>query len=306
MTALLWASLGLSVGAAILYASLALRRPIALTYLAFCGMMALLAVFLYFELVVARATRIDEAVTAMRWQVFAAIGFCACTLAFIPAYAGVRPPRLLMIALVAVLVAFFVVNVVTPNGLWFSGRPTLVRATMLGQHYTTVVARPLSVLQLVYASYMIALQLTALALAGVLFRRGMTQRATALALSLVLIIVTNGADIVRDLRGGAWPYVGQLGLVALGLIMSIQLAREFRMKTESLADAIGEVSRQAGQLTAILGALRTLEDSMLASVARLEAGMACLRASTGDTADLARLGRAVTRLRDVSRAMSPA
>ncbi len=306
MTGMLWASLGLSMGAAILYASLALRRPIDLTYLAFAGMMALLAVFLYFETVLAGADTLDAATTAVRRQVFAAHGFCACALVFIPAYAGVRPPRWLMVVLAGVLAVFFVENLIAPYGLSFNGRPALLRGHLFGRRYTTLAAQPMSTLQVAYASYMLALQAISLGLTVVLFRRGKTQRATALAISLVLIGVANGADILRDVKGASWPYVGEYGLVALALIMSVQLAREFRMKTESLAIAIQEVTRQAEQLAAILGALRTLEDSMLASVATLEAGMARLAARAGDTADLARLGRAVTRLREVSRAMSPA
>jgi hypothetical protein len=304
MTVLSWTSLGVSLGAAILFASLALYRTIDRTYLSFAGMMALLAAFMYFATRLYRAHSVEEATEAMRWQAVAAHGFLACALVFFPAYTHVRLSRRVLAGLFGILAVFFSANVLAPYGLWFAGPPTLIRQHFLGEPYTMVMPNPISGLRIAYAVYMLALHVLALLLVARLYRRGETQRATALAISVTIIIAANIADVIGDAFGHAWPYVTEFGLVALGIVMSLELAREFRQKTEILAEAIHEVTEQAQQLTSILGALRTLEDSVLASMTTLEAGMASLRARSGESANLERLGRAVSRLREVSSAMA--
>jgi hypothetical protein len=304
MTVLSWAALGVSLGAAILFASLALYRTVDRTYLSFAGMMALLAAFMYFATRLYRAHSVEEATEAVRWQTVAAQGFLACALVFLPAYTHVRLSRRVLVVLFGILIAFFCANLLAPYGLWFAGPPTLVRHNFLGEPFAMVMPHPISGLRIAYAVYMLALHVLALVLVAKLYRRGETQRATALAISVIIIIAANIADVIGDARGNTGPYVAEFGLVALGIVMSIELAREFRQKTETLAAAIREVRQRAQQLHSILGALRTLEDSVLASMTTLEAGMARLRARSGESGNLERLGRAVSRLREVSSAMA--
>ncbi|NVB80540.1 MAG: hypothetical protein HOV81_19255 [Kofleriaceae bacterium] len=304
MIVLSWSALGVSLGAAILFASLALCRTIDRTYLSFAGMMAFLAAFMLFSTHLYRAHSVDAATEAMRWQTAASHGFVACALVFLPAYTHVRLSRRVLAGLFGILAVFVCANLIARYGIWFAGPPTLVRERFLGEPYTMFPAQPVSGLRIAYGAYMLALHVGALVLVARLYRRGETQRAMALAISVMIIIAANVADVIGDARDAAWPYVTEFGLVALGIIMSIELAREFRQKTEILAEAIDEVTHQAQQLTSILGALRTLEDSMLASMTTLEAGMARLRARSGESANLERLGRAVSRLREVSSAMA--
>jgi hypothetical protein len=305
MIALSWCTLGLALGAAILFGTIALCRRIDRTYLSFAGMMALLASFIYFGTRLYGAHSVGEATEALRWQMASAHGFVACALVFLPAYTRVRISKPVLWGLAGLLAAFFFANLLAPYGIWFKGPPTLIRQKLFGEPYTTVLSRPISSLRVAYAIYMLLLHALGLVLVAKLYRRGETERATAVAISVMLIIGANVADVIRDARGATWPYIAEFGLVALAIVMSVELAREFRQKTEVLATAIRHVTLQAQQLTSILSALRTLEDNMLASMATLEAGMARLRARTGETANLERLGRAVSRLREVSSAMTP-
>ena len=144
MTALLWAAIGITIGAAVLYATLGMRRPLDRAYLSFAFMMALLAVYFYFRLDLYRATTTDGSVEAVRRQVLMVLGCHGCLLVFVPAYTRVRIPRLLMAAYWGGLAIFFLANLWAPYGLLFSGQPELVRSAFRGEPYYTVVAPPMS------------------------------------------------------------------------------------------------------------------------------------------------------------------
>ena len=147
MTALLWAAIGITIGAAVLYATLGMRRPLDRAYLSFAFMMALLAVYFYFRLDLYRATTTDASDEAVRRQVLMVLGCHGCLLVFVPAYTRVRIPRLLMAAYWGGLAIFFLANLWAPYGLLFSGQPELVRSAFRGEPYYTVVAPPMSLPQ---------------------------------------------------------------------------------------------------------------------------------------------------------------
>lgn len=301
---LLWTAVGFSIGAAILFASLAIRRPVDVAYLMFASMMLCLAAFLYFNIALYRSATVADAVESVRRQVVAAHVFCACTLVFIPAYTGIRFPRAFFAFFVALL-AFFVANLAAPYGLWFSGRPVLVGVDVFGGQYVTTVAPPMSALKYAYLLFLITVLGAALLLTVMLYRRGETQRAITLAIALVVIVISSAVNILSDVLGASWLYIGALGFVAWGLIMSFQLARDFRRNTTTLSFTIRRARALTDQMASIVGALRTLEGSMLDTVTTLEAGISALKEENYASPDLARLQRAVLRLREVSVAMSP-
>ena len=77
----------------------------------------------------------------------------------------------------------------------------------------------------------------------------------------------------------------------------------FRAKAQALARAIADVEMQSQRLTSMLGALLALEANMNAPIQTLETGVAALADGESHDAELQRLRRAVTRLREFSNSM---
>jgi hypothetical protein len=305
VTPLVWSAIGMAVGAVVLHTAVGLQRPIDRTYLAFACSMALVAAFLYLQWELYRATSSEVAVDLKQHQVTVVNVFTACMFVFVPAYSRVRLPRLVSAALWAGLCVAFVANVWLPFGLWFSGYPRLVPSTFRGESFTTVITPPMALPQLAYAFFVTSYMIVALVCAAKMYRRGERQRAVTFAIALTLAVVYALVDIVRDNVGGSWPYVVEYGIVSWALIMSVQLARDFRDNTRTLAKAIVHVDTQARQLTAMLESLRALEDHMKLPVVTLENGVVALaQAPTAVDPQLRRVERAVTRLKALGSSMS--
>ncbi len=303
MIPFVWSALGMSIGAAVLHLALGLRRPIQRTYLSFAAMMALLAAFLYMQSRFYGVTSVELAVELTRRQFAVVHVFVACMFVFIPAYTNIRISRRVMIVYWSVLVAVFVANWAAPYGIWYSGRPELISAEILGRTYSSVVAQPVGLLQLAHATFLASV-LALAAWAGLkVVRRGERQRGMALVVGVVVLLAFTIVDYVRDIVGGSWPYASEFGVVTWALVMSVQLAHDFRAKAQALARAIADVEMQSQRLTSMLGALRALEANMNVPIQTLETGVAALADGESHDAELQRLRRAVTRLREFSNSM---
>jgi hypothetical protein len=304
VTPLLWTAFGMAIGAVVLHPALGLRRPIVRTYLSFACVMAAVSVFLYLQWKVYAATSIDAVVDAKQHQVTVLQISLAGMFVFVPAYTRIRVPRAMWVAYWSILVVLVVANLVAPYGLWFSGPPQLVASTFRGEPYTTVIAPPMGTPQLVFASFVISCVLVALGFAVAMFQRGDRQRAVTFAIALVVVLLHGITDVIRDNVGGSWPYVAEFGVVTFGLIMSVQLARDFRAQTHSLGKAIAQVEDQAKRFDEMLDALHLLEQNMHVPLYTLETGVVDLaRTTTPDDAQLRQLQRAVTRLREFASSM---
>jgi hypothetical protein len=304
MTAVLWTALGVSLGAVVLHTALGLRRPVDRTYLSFACAMAAVAVFLYLQWQLYTATTIEAVVSAKQRQVSVLIVSLACLFVFGPAYTRIRVPRPMIVTYWSLLAVAFVVNLLMPYGLWFSGEPRLVPSTLVGEAYTSVITPPMAAPQLAFASFVISCVLVALGFAAKMFRRGDRQRAVTFAIALVVVLVHGHADVIRDNVGGSWPYLAEYGVVTWGLIMSIQLAHDFRAQMRSLGEAIAKVEHQARQLDRMLDALHLLEQNMHVPLHTLESRVVDLaRRATVEDVQLQRLERAVGQLRAFARAM---
>jgi hypothetical protein len=304
MTAVLWTAIGMSVGAVVLHTALGIRRPIDRTHLSFACIMAAVAAFLYLQWELYAATTVRDAVNIKHRQVTILNLSLAGMFVFLPAYTRVHVPRPMMATYWTILVALFLANFYAPYGLWFSGEPQLVSSRFLGEPYTTVIAPPMGLPQLAFASFVISSIVVALGFAAAMFYRGDRQRAVTFAIALVLVLGHGLTDVVRDNVGGSWPYIAEFGVVTWGLIMSVQLAHEFRKQTRTLATAIAQVEDQATRLNAMLDALDALEQNMSVPLGRLETGIPGLaRDTAADESQLRRLERAVTRLREFARTM---
>jgi len=304
VTALLWAAIGVTIGAAVLHAALGMWRPPDRAYLSFAAMLAFLAAYFYFRLDLYQAITADETVEAARRQVLAVLACHGCLLVFVPAYTRVRIPQPVLAVYWGGLAILLVASFWAPYGLWFSGPPELVHKASDGEPYDTIVAPPMLLPQHVYALYFASVLILGLVCALGLFRSGERQRSVTLAAALVLVLASNLVDVIRDSVGGSWPYVAELGFVSWAFIMPVQLARDFRVQAEALGTAIAQVETQGERSRSMLDALRALEQNIHVPLETLEAGVAALTAATAKDHDrLQRLRRAVTRLREVARSM---
>jgi hypothetical protein len=300
----LWTAIGMAIGSLVLHSALGLRRPFDRTNLSFACIMALVAVFLYLQWQLYGAATVVDAIEIKRRQVTIVNVFFACILVFVPAYSGVRLPRLLAAAFWVGLAIAFVDNLIAPHGLWFSGEPHLAATTFRGEPYTSAIAPPMRAPQIAYTIFFTFFIIAMMACAIKQAMRGERQRGSMLALALAVVLGHGMLDVIRDNVGASWPYVAEYGVVTWGLIMSVQLAYDFRARTQALAGAIAHVEEQTKRLSAMLDALHALEQHMTKPLDTLETGVARLTVGApADDAQLHRVERAVTRLREFARSM---
>jgi hypothetical protein len=302
MTPVLWTAIGLSIGAIVLHSALGLRRPLERTYLSFALIMGCVAVFLYLQWQLYRAITSDAVVETKRLQVSVVNVFLGSLFVFVPAYTKVRIPRRVMIALWATLGVMFAANLFARYGVWYAGEPELAPSTFRGEPYTTVIAQPMGALQLAYSGFFTAFLILSLGCAVKVFRRGERRRGLTFGIAVALVLAHGLLDVVRDNVGGAWPYVAEYGVVTWGLIMSVQLALDFRAQTQSLANAIAHVEAQSHRLTAMLDALHRLELDIQAPLDTLERGVMTLGDGAQDD-ELRRVERSIVRLRELASSM---
>jgi hypothetical protein len=297
LTGLLWVAFGMTAGAAALYGALGLTRPLDRTYLSFACIMALLCTYLYFELELYRATTSDAAVEAMRHQLIAAHGFVAGILVFVPSYTKVQVPRWVLAAFWAGLALLFVANLWAPYGVWFSSEPEITRATFRGEPYSVAIAPSLGPVQYVHTLYVVCLFVLAFTCALVMVRRGGRQRGLMLAIALTIAVVEHLLDVVRDAVDGSWPYVAEFGLVTWGLIMSIQLAIDFRNNQLELQATLRRAEQHAADLARMVAASVLVRDKLNTPLQILELDIAmCTPTGPDDERTLGDIRRAITEL----------
>jgi len=304
MTPFLWTGFGIALGVAVLHLALGARRPFERTYLSFAGIMTAVAVFQYLRAGFYVVTTVDDAVAIQRQLMTTIHVSFAFAFVFVPAYTRVRIPRLALVAYWVALLTVSLVNLRAPYSIWFSSAPHLVPSTFRGESYTAVVAPPMGIVQYAYLGFLSASVLAAFVFTVKMYRRGDKQRALTFAIALVVVMAFASVDAVRDSIGGAWPNVVAFGIVSWGLIMSVQLAYDFRTQRRALGAAIITVEGQSKRLSEIVDALRTLEQNMHIPLGTLESGVAGLaRSSRTEDHELRRIERSVARLRELAGTM---
>ena len=228
----------------------------------------------------------------------------AFILIFVPAYTRVSPPRWLITTYGVGLTILFITNIVTPYGVWLSGEPTLLPSTFHGEPYTALIVPPLSVVQYVHLVFVLSVFGLSFACAFKLMRQGERQRGWMLAIALVVAVMQHVIDVVRDAIGGSWPYVAEFGLVTWGLIMSVQLAIDFRVSGQRLHATLKTAEQRAYELARMVEATLHVRDKLNTPLQTLELSLATRTAGKPDDEQtLAELRRAVTQLAQLGRAV---
>jgi hypothetical protein len=274
--------------------------------------MAMLAAFVFFEIELDTATTTREAIETVRLQVFAGHGLLAAVLVFVPSYTRVRVPRWLLVTYGVGLGTLFITNLVASNGIWFSAPPQLVQSTFAGKPYTAVVVPSLTAMQYTQTFYVLTVFVLMFTCAAKVVRRGERLRGAMLALALTLAVVPHVVDVIRDAVGGTWPDVAEFGLVTWGLIMSVQLAIDYRISEQRLTATLASVERHAAELSRMVEAtlrvrdllntpLQTLELALATRTAKRPAEERTLADLRGAVTQLTMLGRAVEHMTDQDR-----
>jgi hypothetical protein len=135
-------------------------------------------------------------------------------------------------------------------------------------------------------------------------RRGERRRGSMLAISLVVVILLVLVDVIRDVVGGAWPYISDFGLVTWGLIMSVQLAIDYRIAMQRLRATLTTSEQHAAELARTAEAALHVRDKLNTPLQTLELSLAVRTPRTPqDEQTLVELRGAVTRISELSRAV---
>lgn len=300
----LWAAFGMTVGTAVLYLALGFPRPVDRTNFSFACIMVMLAAYAFFEAEMDQLTSRSMAVETVRKQVMTAHGLIAGLLVFVPSYTHVRLPRWLIASYVVGLAAMFIANLVAPYGIWFSAEPGLEVWTAGGVRHAEIFPPPPSALQLVHALYVVSVFALTFTCAVKQVRRGERRRGLILAVSLSIVILQHLVDVFREAVGGTWPYSDELGFVVWSLIMSVQLAIDYRISSQQLRATLSAAERHATELARTAEAALHVRDKLNTPLQTLELTLATREPHTEeDQETLDELRGAVTEISSLSRAV---
>ena len=302
--AALWAAFGMTIGTAVLYVALGVPRPFDRTHLSFACIMITLVAYAFFEAELNRSTSSAIAVGVVRKQVVAAHGLIAALLVFVPAYTRIRLPRWLVIAYAVGLAAMFIANIVAPYGIWFSGEPRLVFESCGDVRYTIVVPPSPGLLQYLHTIFVVAVFALTFTCAIKQVRSGERRRGLILAISLSIVIAQHIVDVIREAVGGTWPYSDEFGFVTWSLIMSVQLAIDYRMGTQRLRATLASAEKHATELARTAEAALHVRDKLNTPLQTLELTLAVREPRTWeDQETLTELRDAVTEISELSLAV---
>jgi len=304
MTFVVWTAIGMSVSTGLLHAVLGLRRPWHATSLAFAVVMALQAAWYFCGLQIYEATSLAAAAPwARRLTAVVALGMAAFGW-FLAAYARIAIPRPLIALHVAGVVAMAASAVVTPMGAGVGAAPRLTGVAMLDDGVVHIIESDLGVVQVAFFGF-VALTFAAGVVLGIqLYRRGERRRGLFLSAVTAPVVIGVGLDLVRDLMGGTWLDLSELGAVSLSLVMSIQLGLDFRADDRKLAATLAGVAQRTAELSAMVEAALEVRDRLNTPLQNLELGLA-MRAedAPAERATLAPMQAAVVELAELGRAV---
>jgi hypothetical protein len=276
---------GVALSSSVAHCALGIQRPRSATHLTFAALM----LFIFpFQLVSARlyTTRSPaEAVAMARLGVVLAIAIVVLFALFVKKYTHAKIPPWIAGAYVAANVAWLLYDLLSPWGLLFATQPVTVIVPR-GEPAVVFVRTP--GIGLVWQGFN-AVTIVWGILAGLRVARAGRRRAgIALVIGSSCVLITVFFDIIKGVFAKDWPYVAGFGVAVLALVLSAQLAANFRANEKRLADMVA--------------AALVLSDLLNTPLQTLEFGLETLRAESMDErARVLRLKRAVAKLADVGR-----
>jgi hypothetical protein len=301
MPAALWAAFGMTIGTAVLYVALGLPRPFDRTHLSFAGIMVTLVAYAFFEAEIDRATSPGEVVEIVRWHAAAAHLLIAALLVFVSSYTRVRIPRWLVVVYGVGLAVVFIANLVAPYGIWYSAQPRLISASFGGASYTNVVPPRPAFLQYFHTVFVVGVFALTFTCALKQIRRGERRRGFVLAISLAIVMLQHLVDVIREAVGGTWPYSDEFGFVTWSVIMSVQLAIDYRMSAQRLRATLDAARKHAAELARTADAALRLRDKLNTPLQTLELTLSVREPRTPEEEEmLFELRDAVTRISELS------
>jgi hypothetical protein len=276
---------GVALSSFVAHGALGIRRPRSAVHLTFAALMLFIVPF---QIVSARfyTTRSPiEAVATGRAGVALAIAIVVLYARFVQKYTESKLPPWVASAYLAAAAAWLLYDLLSPWGLLFAAQPVEV-VVPRGAPVVLFVRTP--VIGLAWQSFN-ALTIVWGVLEGLRIARAGRRRAgMALVVGSACVLITVFLDIVKGIFAEDWPYLGGFGLVVLALVLSAQLASDFRASERRLADLV----------TAAL----VLSDLLNTPLQTLELGLETLTAQSAfERARVLRLKRAVARLAAVGR-----
>jgi hypothetical protein len=304
MTLLLYAGVGVSLSSCLIHIVLGVARPPDWKHLAFSGAMAMLCVYLLLERRFYYAETADAGVRIARSETPFVVAYLALLGWFIREYANLRVPRWLIVVFYSLLAASLVYNFVAPYGIYYPSEPTLTKVRSFGGEAVTNLEAPLGPIQFVWYLLALGVGIAGLVAGAQLTLRGDRLRGVMLMTAMSASVLPLILDMVRDSVGGEWPYLVEFGAVSSAVILSVQLAVEYRIRgmrlkhlAESEARALQRLARMA---LAVKDMANTPLQTLESSVDMLERDLVPAQKNS-----LARIRRSARRLRQLDRMLDP-
>lgn len=301
MTFLLYTGFGASLSGFLLHLVLALGRKVDRARIVFAVLLASLCVYFLYEHQLYAATTLQEVVRITRDELPFTVGYFILFGWFITRYTQLRIPRPIIWIYCAGLAAALVYNYVAPYGFYYSVPPRIVTVSSFGGEPIHIAQAPLALAPALYYLLATAMHTTGVVGGIRLARRGERMRGTIFAIAVGLPLVALMLDVVHELIGARWPYFAEFGMVGLSIILSVQLAIDFRIQEATLSDALAREARALERVARVALAVKDMANTPLQV---LEIGLANLEENPAHQSSIERMRRAVARLNELDRVMT--
>jgi hypothetical protein len=278
-------SAGMCLSAGVSHLALGVKSPPKAQHIVFALMMAFITPFQLLLESATTATSLEAAIRFTRYAAAMAIGFMVLFGVFICLHTGIRVSRSVAWTFVLINLAFLAYDLLSPRGLVPADHP--LRA---GPGGPASIVRFFGVPHLVWQTLNLATASWGAAVGVKLALRGQRRQGMVLAVAALVFAGTVFMDLLRNVLERNWTYVGGYGVAAMAIILSAQLALDFRSNEVRLAELLGEALRIRDQLNTPLQSL-----SWGLDLAARDASL--------NKALVARLQRSVARLTNLGRSM---
>jgi hypothetical protein len=299
VTFLLYTGFGASLSGFLLHLVLALGRRVDRQRIVFALLLADLCAYFLYEHQLYNATTVEEVVRVTRAEMPFTVAYFLLFGWFILHYTRLRMPRPIIWLYCGGLAAALVYNYTAPYGFYYSVRPRIVTASSFGGETIHIAQAPLALAAALYYLLATAMHVTGIVGGIRMARHGERLRGIIFAFAVGLPLLALLLDVVHELIGASWPYLAEFGLVGLSVILSVQLAIDFRVQEATLADALARETRALERVARVALAVKDMANTPLPGARDLSgqpggesvaAGLDRAHATRGHPAERARSG----------------